>query len=119
MITMEDAKTVAKSVEFIPLAFLRGRNFHNTVVIADELQNASIIQMKTLLTRMAEESQLILLGDTKQEDITQREGINGLSDFINRLTPHDDNEFVGRVQFGLEDVQRSAFVKFVLGLYGE
>lgn len=119
MITMDTAKTLEKAIEFIPLAFLRGRNFSNSVIIADEMQNSSHIQMKTLLTRIGEDTQLILLGDTTQEDVHQKEG-NGLQDFIYKLnTGQPDNPFVGHIRFGIEDVQRSPFVKFVLGLYGE
>lgn len=118
MMTFEDVKTVGDRLEFIPMAFLRGRNFHRTVVIADEMQNSSHIQMKTLLTRIGEESQLILLGDMKQEDIRQPEG-NGLADLVHKLSLNKDNDYIGHVRFGVEDIQRSEFVKYIMRLYGD
>jgi phosphate starvation-inducible PhoH-like protein len=117
MLQFEDAKKLAERVQFIPLAYLRGRNFNRTVVIADEMQNSSQIQMKTLLTRLGEDAKLIILGDTKQEDRQQRSA-NGLVDLLNRLKEHKSKK-VGHVVFGVNDIQRSEFVKHVMKLYGD
>jgi|TARA_R100001086_G_scaffold43676_2_gene19314 phosphate starvation-inducible PhoH-like protein len=118
MITMKDIEDIEEKIEFIPVGFLRGRNFRNSVIIADEFQNSTQLQMKTLLTRIEETSQLLILGDMKQEDVVKRES-NGLSDLIYKLSTSPDQEFVGHVRFGLEDIQRGPFVKFVMKLYGE
>ena len=61
---------------------MRGRTFHNSYVISDEMQNSSPHQMKTLLTRIGENSKLIILGDTSQSDLTFK---NGLEDILNKL----------------------------------
>jgi phosphate starvation-inducible PhoH-like protein len=118
MLSFEDIKTVGDRLEFIPVAYLRGRNFSRSVVIADEMQNSSVLQMKTLLTRIAEDSQLVLLGDLKQEDV-QTGGRNGLADLVQRVQNDVDQEFIGHVRFGLDDIQRSEFVKYVMKLYGD
>ncbi len=118
MLQFEDRKMIEEKIEFIPMAYLRGRNFRKVVIIADEMQNSSIIQMKTLLTRMTEEAQLIILGDTKQEDRKQVE-TNGLSDLLYKISTAPKQDFFGHVHFGRDDIQRGALVKFVMELYGD
>ena len=118
MLSFEDLKTVGDRLEFIPVAYLRGRNFSRSVIIADEMQNSTTLQMKTLLTRVADTSQLILLGDLKQEDINTG-GRNGLSDLVQKMSTDNDQEFIGHVRFGIDDIQRSEFVKYVMRLYGD
>lgn len=118
MLSFEDLKTVGDRLEFIPIAYLRGRNFSRSIVIADEMQNSTSLQMKTLLTRIAEDSQLVLLGDLKQED-TSTGGRNGLADLVERVTADVGQELIGHVRFGVEDIQRSEFVKYVMRLYGD
>lgn len=117
MMTMQDMDALQDQVEFIPVGYLRGRNFRNTVIIADEFQNSSLIQMKTLLTRIEDSSQLIIMGDMKQEDMQQVKG-NGLADLIYRLNGVEQDH-IGHVRFGVEDIQRGEFVKFIMRLYGE
>lgn len=118
MIAMQDIDQLQDKIEFIPVAFLRGRNFRNSVIIADEFQNSSHIQMKTLLTRIEDSSQLIILGDTKQEDVSQRGG-SGLTDLLNRMSNFPNQQYIGHVRFGIEDIQRGDFVKFVMEMYNE
>jgi phosphate starvation-inducible PhoH-like protein len=118
MMTMKDMDELSEKVEFIPVAYLRGRNFKNVVIVADEFQNSSQLQMKTLLTRIEDTSQLIILGDMKQEDV-QQPGGNGLSDLVYKLSTHEEQEFIGHVKFGIDDIQRGEFVKFVMRLYGD
>lgn len=118
MLSFEDLKTVGDRLEFIPVAYLRGRNFSRSVIIADEMQNSTQLQMKTLLTRVAQDSQLILLGDLKQEDVSTG-GRNGLNDLVDRILKDSDQEYVGHVKFGIDDIQRSDFVKYVMRLYDD
>lgn len=117
MLMFQDAKKIEDSFEFIPLGFLRGRNLRNAVVIADEMQNSTLIQMKTLLTRIAEDAQLVILGDTKQADVPMH-GRDGLSDLLYRTQGSTDS-FIGQIKFGIEDIQRSEFVKHVMTIYGD
>lgn len=67
-------------IEIAPLSFIRGRTFPNSFILVDESQNASIHELKTIVTRVGEDSKIVLLGDTDQIDtpyITKRS--NGLS----------------------------------------
>lgn len=56
-------------IEFLPLAYIRGRNFDNCIVILDETQNVSIDNARTLMTRIGEDCKIICLGDTNQVDL--------------------------------------------------
>lgn len=69
--------------EFKPLAYMRGATYDNTIIIADEIQNATHEQLILALTRLGKNSKLIVLGDTKQVDINRKN--SGLLDFINML----------------------------------
>ena len=106
-----------KVIELAPLAFQRGRTFRNTWVIFDEAQNSSINQMKMILTRLGENSKMVVTGDLQQTD-RQFSKESGLIDFIERLQKSNSNLF-GYVAFNGKDSQRSAAVREVLKLYGE
>lgn len=69
-------------LEISPLAYMRGRTFTDSIVIADEMQNSSINQMKMLLTRIGTDSKIIITGDLMQCDIGEN---NGLKHFIHQL----------------------------------
>lgn len=56
-------------IQIQPLAFVRGRSIDNTIIIVDEAQNISIQNMRTLMTRIGDNSKMIILGDVKQKDI--------------------------------------------------
>lgn len=56
-------------IEIVPLALMRGRNFHNSFIVADECQNASYEQLKMLLTRIGQNSKMVLTGDDTQSDL--------------------------------------------------
>jgi len=75
-------------LEICPLAYMRGRTFKDSFIILDEAQNATLAQMKMLLTRLGERSKIIICGDTKQSDIYTKDlakcakalkGVNGIS----------------------------------------
>jgi hypothetical protein len=72
-----------KLVEIAPLGFMRGRTFKNTWIVADEMQNSTISQMKMLLTRLGENSRLVVTGDLQQCDLNTSD--NGLKDLLKRL----------------------------------
>lgn len=101
-------------VDVVPLGFIRGETWHDRYIIADEMQNSTIMQMKTLLTRIGENTKLVITGDLSQSDLEQDE--NGLSDLLRRL---DDSSFslYDHVEFTENDVVRSEFVKQILSLY--
>lgn len=56
-------------IEIVPLNYMRGRNFHNCFVIADEMSNATISEIKLLLTRIGRNCKMVLTGDLKQSDL--------------------------------------------------
>jgi phosphate starvation-inducible PhoH-like protein len=103
-----------KNIEISPLGFMRGRTFKNCWIIADEMQNSSISQMKMLLTRIGENSRLIITGDLQQND---RHGeINGLEDFLNKLKGRRSDS-ISSVEFQRSDIEREDVVKEVLEIY--
>ena len=69
-------------VEMAPLAYMRGRTFKKSMIVADEMQNATENQMKMLLTRIGDRSKIVVTGDLEQTDRPNR---NGLSDFVDRF----------------------------------
>ena len=67
-------------IEVAPLSFIRGRTFKNSILIMDEAQNATIHELKTVITRMGEDSKIILLGDVDQIDTPYIDALsNGLT----------------------------------------
>ena len=105
----------AKTVEIAPLAFMRGRTFKDTFVIADEAQNTSITQMKMLLTRLGDGSKMVITGDITQIDIDQRIK-SGLLDAIQRFVGIPE---ISIVQFDAQDIVRHPLIHKILSAYGE
>ena len=102
-------------IEIAPLAYMRGRTFKNAFILADEMQNATPNQMKMLLTRLGEGSQMAVTGDLAQAD---RLKDNGLIDFTNRLLESKASH-IDIVNFGQGDIERHEAVKEVLQVYGD
>ena len=105
-----------KYIEIAPLAYMRGRTFKNSWIIADEMQNATPSQMKMLLTRLGENSKMVVTGDTQQAD--RKANDNGLLDF-QRLIKDFDSQYIAGVEFAVRDVRRHPAVAEVLKMYGE
>lgn len=103
-------------LEVAPLAYMRGRTFKDSWIIADEMQNATDNQMKMLLTRIGEGSKLVVTGDLNQHDRGYEE--NGLKMFIDRLV-RSGSDRIKLVEFDKGDVERHPIVTEVLRLYGE
>jgi phosphate starvation-inducible PhoH-like protein len=103
-------------VEISPLAYMRGRTFKNSYIIADEMQNATPNQMKMLLTRLGEGSKMVVTGDLRQADRLED---NGLIDFCRLLENKDNLKRLDIVQFGMKDIERHDAVKEVLEIYGD
>lgn len=102
-------------IEIAPLAYMRGRTFKNSFILADEMQNATPNQMKMLLTRLGQGSQMAVTGDLAQAD---RLKDNGLINFINLLTESKATH-IDIVNFGQGDIERHEAVKEVLRIYGD
>jgi phosphate starvation-inducible protein PhoH and related proteins len=106
-----------QQIEIAPLAFMRGRTFKQSWIIADEMQNATPSQMKMLLTRLGEGSKIVVTGDTQQTDRKKQD--NGLLDFQQLVAKYQDCRFVAGVEFGGRDIQRHPAVAEILKIYGE
>jgi len=104
-------------IEISPLAYMRGRTFKNSWIIADEMQNATPSQMKMLLTRLGENSKMIVTGDTRQAD--RKEDDNGLLNFQRLVKKYQDCKYVSGVEFDHRDIQRHPVVLEILKIYRE
>ena len=104
-----------KTIELAPLAYIRGRTFKDAWIIFDEAQNASINQMKAILTRLGENSKIVVTGDLDQTD-KQFVHNNGLLDIMSRIK-NCGSDLCGVVEFQMRDAQRSTAMKEVLRLY--
>jgi phosphate starvation-inducible PhoH-like protein len=103
-------------IEISPLAYMRGRTFKRSWIIADEMQNATANQMKMLLTRLGDQSRMVVTGDLAQAD---RLNDNGLVEFCNLLGKHKQTEHIDIVRFNAKDIERHQAVKEVLSIYGD
>jgi phosphate starvation-inducible PhoH-like protein len=117
---MMDARIVERAlqtgeIEIAPLAFMRGRTLSNAVVILDEAQNTTAMQMKMFLTRLGENSRMIVTGDPSQVDLPAGQR-SGLIDAVRLL---GQVEGVGHVPFTQEDVVRNDLVARIVGAYDQ
>jgi phosphate starvation-inducible PhoH-like protein len=103
-------------IEVAPLAYMRGRTFKNSFIIADETQSCTVNQMKMLLTRLGVNSKIVLTGDLKQHERGFEE--NGLKDFLS-LLENKNSDRIGMIQFDQKDVERHPTVREVLSIYGD
>jgi len=113
----QQVKTMIENdvIEIVPLAYMRGRTFKQSFIIADEMQNSSPNQMLMLLTRIGEESKLAITGDLQQTD---RSGINGLADFLEKIKKSDSiAKYVAYIEMDSDDIQRSEVLKEIIELY--
>ena len=105
-----------KIIEICPLAYMRGRTFKNAFVIADEMQNSTVSQMKMLLTRIGDNSKIVVTGDLHQHDRGFEH--NGLKDFVELLKRRNSN-MISVVEFTRKEVERHPAVSAVLDIYGD
>lgn len=103
-------------IEIAPLAFMRGRTFKRSWVIADEMQNATPAQCKMLMTRIGVDSKIIITGDIEQAD--RSHGDNGLMDLCQRL-PEGGVKGIAVCHLDNRDIQRHKIIDSVLDLYAD
>ena len=113
-----DARTVERGmqtgvIEVAPLAFMRGRTLSNAVVLLDEAQNTTSMQMKMMLTRLGEGSRMIINGDPSQTDLPPGQK-SGLTEAVNLLS---GVEGIGHVKFRDGDVVRHDLVRRIVQAY--
>uniref|UniRef100_A0A6C0I8W7 PhoH-like protein n=1 Tax=viral metagenome TaxID=1070528 RepID=A0A6C0I8W7_9ZZZZ len=106
-----------KLIDMCPFGYLRGRTFNDTFIIADEMQNSTRMQFKTLLTRIGENSKLVINGDLEQTDNIHD---NGLADFLTRLeyySKYKPVNYISLINLEAEDIVRHPSVIEVLDIY--
>jgi phosphate starvation-inducible PhoH-like protein len=97
-------------IEVVPLGLMRGRNFHNCFIVADECQNASFDQLKMLLTRIGLNSKMVLTGDISQSDL-HRHYQGG---FLNMIRSLDGIEGIGISELTNSDIVRNPIISKIL-----
>lgn len=108
-----DKKLELGEIEVAPLAFMRGRTLSNAMVILDEAQNTTPMQMKMFLTRMGENSRMVINGDLSQTDLPR--GVqSGLADALDVLRNVKD---IGVITFTEKDVVRHGLVSSIVKAY--
>jgi phosphate starvation-inducible PhoH-like protein len=113
-----DARIVERAlqnteIEIAPLAFMRGRTLSNAAVILDEAQNTTSVQMKMLLTRLGENSRMMITGDPSQVDLPPGQK-SGLAEAVRLL---EGVEGIAHVKFGTADVIRHELVARIVEAY--
>jgi len=93
-----------KTIEEMPIAYMRGINLDRSIIIIDEAQNISRENIRTIMTRLGRDSKMIFLGDERQQD---SKGGNGLTFLMDHFY---DIEEIGCVQFNKSDVVRNPLV---------
>ena len=113
-----DARIVERAlqtteIEIAPLAFMRGRTLSNAAVILDEAQNTTAMQMKMLLTRLGENSRMVVTGDPSQVDLPPGQ-TSGLAEAVRLL---EGIEGIAHVAFTAADVIRHELVARIVEAY--
>ena len=101
------------SIEIAPLAYMRGRSLHNAIIILDEAQNTTVAQMKMFLTRVGENSKIIVTGDVTQIDLPRgrKSGLVHASEILRGI---NGIEFV---EFDSKDVVRAKIIQKIIEAY--
>ena len=93
-----------KTIEEMPIAYMRGINLDRSIIIIDEAQNISRENIRTIMTRLGRNSKMVFLGDERQQD---SKGGNGLTFLMDHFS---DIEEIGCVQFTKADVVRNPLI---------
>ncbi|MDA2970458.1 MAG: PhoH family protein [Actinomycetota bacterium] len=102
-----------RNIEIVPLAYMRGRTLNNACIILDEAQNATLSQIKMFLTRLGEDSKIIITGDETQIDLHNLQS-SGLKKVRKNLT---NLEEVSVIEFLLKDIVRNKLVSKILEIF--
>ena len=96
------------TIDFWSTSFIRGTTFDKAIVIVDEFQNLNFHELDSIITRVGQDSKIMFCGDATQSDLVKTNEKNGVIDFMKilRIMPSVDI-----VEFGVEDIVRSGFVK--------
>jgi phosphate starvation-inducible protein PhoH len=96
------------TISFWSTSFIRGTTLDNAIIIVDEFQNLNFHELDSIITRVGENSKIMFCGDATQSDLIKTNEKNGIIDFMKilRVMPSIDI-----VEFGVDDIVRSGFVK--------
>lgn len=108
------ADMIHRAVEIAPIAYLRGRTFHDSVCILDEAQNATKSQLKLFMTRFGQNSKMIITGDPMQSDI--RGGETTLTNIAGKLK---DVPGIGVIYFDADSIVRNPLIAAILEKFEE
>jgi phosphate starvation-inducible protein PhoH len=97
-------------IEFQSTSFLRGTTLDNCIIILDEAQNLSYMELKTVLTRVGDNSRIIICGDVLQDDLTSSR-YNQESGLTKALKVFENIPSMTHIEFGIDDIVRSGFVR--------
>lgn len=102
-----DDMQAAKLLSFHSTSFLRGKTFNDTIMVVDECQNMTFEELNTVITRVGENSRIILMGDTRQNDVGKYSGLQKAM----TLFKHMPANSMSLVTFTPDDIVRSEFTR--------
>jgi len=108
---VEDLKKKQR-VAAMPINFLRGANWINKIVVADEAQNFTFKELTTLMTRLGESSQLFICGDYMQSDINGKSGFKQMFDLFDDAKSKENG--IQCFSFGFDDIKRSKILSYII-----
>ena len=99
-------------ISAVPINFLRGANWNNKLIVADEAQNFTFKELTTLITRLGEDSKLIICGDFMQSDINGKTGFGEMFDLFCDESSVENG--IHSFKFTCNDIVRSKILKFII-----
>jgi len=104
-------------IKAIPVNYVRGLTFKDSMVIVDEAQNLTKSELITILTRFGEDSKMLVIGDTLQTDINGKSGFSEIYNMFNDQESEDNGVFC--FKFTDKDIMRSEMLKFIVKKLGQ
>jgi len=97
-----------KAIQFLITSFVRGITLNNSIIIVDECQNMTDMELNSIMTRVGDRSKILFCGDFRQTDLYKKHDMSGLKKFmvIADMMPNFKT-----FEFGVDDIVRSAIVK--------
>lgn len=113
MFNRGDAYDILKTkgkIEFITTSFIRGQTWDDSIILVDEAQNLSFQELHSVITRVGQNSRIVLCGDGKQDDLSSEryKEASGLQSFLNILTNMESFDII---DFQTDDIVRSGLVR--------
>lgn len=99
-------------IEYMPLGFMRGKQYSNCTQILDESQDANLLEIVTFLTRQARHGKAYILADPRQNDIGSKSGFTKIASLFDDQASRDQGIFY--IKFGKEDIMRAELLRFIV-----